>query len=226
MSRFYWKNDRNRSTASKPGEGFLAGRGYITGWLLLGFLTVTFLLWLWIRFISQPSWLRKLPESAAEMLNLLELGWGLTLVLLWIGLLWRYRRNRRTNRFYTLTYDQLITMEPVDFERYVAGLFEEKGYRVVHRGGSGDHGVDLELTSQSGKQAIVQCKRYQGTVGEDVVRDLFGTLMHERVARAFLVTTGEISESAKNWADGKPLTLIDGHTLLNVAAHFSGVKGD
>jgi restriction system protein len=70
--------------------------------------------------------------------------------------------------------------------------------------------------SPTDKKAVVQCKRYQNTVGEEIVRELYGTLIHERAARAFLVTTADISESAQQWAQGKPITLIDGRTLVQI----------
>jgi restriction system protein len=204
-----------------PGEGLFGGRPYRTGWIFVGTLTAVYLLWLWIRLTLQPAWLDALPDLVNEMVNLIELGWGLTLAILWIVLVWRYRQRTNAARSDVPDLEELVSMDPGAFERYVAGLFHQKGYGVVQRGRSGDHGVDLELTSPTGKQAIVQCKRYQGTVGEDVVRDLFGTLMHERVARAFLVTTGEISGAAKLWANGKPLTLIDGNTLLGIASSLA-----
>jgi hypothetical protein len=35
--------------------------------------------------------------------------------------------------------------------------------------------------------------------------------------RGFLVTTADISASAEAWAKGKPITLIDGPTLVDIA---------
>jgi hypothetical protein len=220
-SRFYWIKGQEQAGPSAPGEALFGSRPYQTGWIIVGTLTAVYLLWLWIRLTLQPAWLDALPDLVNELLNLIELGLGLTLAILWIVLVWRYRHRANATRSDVPDLEELISMDPGAFERYVAGLFQQKGYGVVHRGRSGDHGVDLELTSPTDKQAIVQCKRYQGTVGEDVVRDLFGTLMHERVARAFLVTTGEISGAAKLWANGKPLTLIDGNTLLGIASSLA-----
>lgn len=221
LSRFYWLEGREQPDPSAFSEGLFGGRPYRTGWIIVGGLTAVYLLWLWIRLTLQPGWLDTLPDLVNEVVNLVELGWGLTLAILWIVLIWRYRQRANATRPQPVTLEQLVSMNPDEFERYVARLFHQKGYQVVHRGRSGDHGVDLELTSPSGKQAIVQCKRYQGTVGEDVVRDLYGTLMHERVARAFLVTTGEVSEAAKLWTRGKPLTLIDGFTLLSIVSSLA-----
>jgi restriction system protein len=113
--------------------------------------------------------------------------------------------------------EDLQRLSPKAFERYVASLFKSKGYRVGIRGGSGDLGVDLELAGMRGRRAIVQCKRYQNTIGAEIIRELYGTLIHEGVHWAFLVTTAEISDAARQWAEGKPITLIDGAMLLDVA---------
>ena len=116
-----------------------------------------------------------------------------------------------------MSREKLYGLSPRAFERYAASLFRQKGYKVVVRGRSGDLGVDLEVTDGHGRRAIVQCKRYRDTVGAEVVRELYGTLIHEQVAHAFLVTTADISESAREWARGKPMTLIDGGTLVAIA---------
>ena len=58
-------------------------------------------------------------------------------------------------------------------------------------------------------------------MGEKTVRDLFGTLLHERASRAFLVTTADISDAAYKWSLGKPITLIDGDVLVAVATALS-----
>jgi restriction endonuclease Mrr len=45
-------------------------------------------------------------------------------------------------------------------------------------------------------------------------------LIHEGAAHAFLVTTAEISEATRQWAQGKSMTLVDGETLLQIAAEL------
>ena len=219
LSKFYWLSGSGESDVTPASEELLDNGQPRSAWIIVGVVTAIYLLWLWVRLTLQPSWIDALPDLLNEVVNLFELGWGLTLAVVWIVLIWRYRQRTTRRQFVAATREQMITMEPEAFEHYIAELFHEKGYRVIHRGRSGDHGVDLEITSP--KKAIVQCKRYQGTVGEDVVRDLYGTLMHERVARAFLVTTGEISQSAMNWAREKPITLIDGATLVVIASSLA-----
>lgn len=184
-------------------------------WIIVG-LTAVYIFWVLVRAISQPSWLLDLSGVAIEFLRLVEIGWLATLAVLW-GVLWWQKRRVLKRPFVPLNLDQLFNLQPVEFEHYVAHLFRQKKYNVQVRGRSGDLGVDLMLMRTGGKRAIVQCKRYRSTIGPDIVRELYGTLIHEGVAHAFLVTTANISDSARTWAQGKPMTLIDGQTLVDIA---------
>jgi restriction system protein len=191
------------------------GRSVGHGRTLIIILTAVYLLWLFVRIISQPEWLAQLPVSFLELLRLAEIAGFVTLALMW-GLLWWQRGNRTFTAVAPLDLEQLYALQPYEFEQYVADLFRQKGYRVKLHGRRGDNGVDLRLTQPNGKEAIVQCKRYRKSIGPDIVRELYGTLMHERVSHAFLVTTADISDAARAWAQGKPMTLIDGRTLTHI----------
>lgn len=57
----------------------------------------------------------------------------------------------------------------------MAARFRDRGYRVMLTGTAGDHGIDL-VAEKTGKRAIVQCKRWSGSVGEPVLGDLFGAI--------------------------------------------------
>jgi restriction endonuclease Mrr len=72
----------------------------------------------------------------------------------------------------------------------------------------GDNGIDGYL-EKDGKKAILQCKRVQGSVGEPILRDLYGTMYHSGASSAFVVTTGKVSEQARVWASGKPIRIIE-----------------
>jgi hypothetical protein len=62
----------------------------------------------------------------------------------------------------------------------------------------GDHGVDLIL-ARAGEKVIVQCKhRPRGSVGEPVLRDLFGALHH------FNRTSRSTSTRCATWSPAKP----------------------
>lgn len=198
------------------------------GLVMVGVLTIFFLAWLMLHWLFRPQWLRQLPDIVFELVALMETAGAFTLAFLWAGLGWRYWRRMQTNEAIVpplVTLDELQALSPRAFERYVAALFRQKGYKVNLRGGSGDLGVDLELIGVRGRRAVVQCKRYQNTIGAEIIRELYGTLIHEGVHWAFLVTTAEISDAAREWAAGKPITLIDGTMLLDVAQALRDKNG-
>ncbi len=136
---------------------------------------------------------------------------GLTIVF-WA----RQWRNRRIRLEDAQTLSDLMAMTPEDFEAYIAALFEAYGHEAEVSGGNGDHGVDVWVTTDQESRWIVQCKRYSGSVGEPVVRDLYGTLLHTAAQRAYLFTTGSITRQAFDWAEGKPMVLYDGEGLVRL----------
>jgi restriction system protein len=123
--------------------------------------------------------------------------------------------RRRFARVRTLP--EMLALDPAEFEVWIGLLFQLHGYRVRNTQYSGDHGVDIEVSRPPVNTGLVQCKRYRGTVGEPVVRELYGTLIHERGDKAWLATTGAISKRAREWATGKPIELWDGQKLVDLA---------
>ncbi len=181
-------------------------------------MTAVFSTWVFYRWAWQPEWFSRLPHNLIEAFDLFEFGSTMTLVILWSIVYWQRRARRFAPK---LSVDQLYELSPYDFEHFVGRVFRHKGYNVVLRGRSGDMGVDLEVRMQNDhKKAIVQCKRYRNTVGPETVRELYGTMLHERVAHGFLVTTASISKAGREWAKNKPLTLIDGSTLVQIASEL------
>lgn len=146
--------------------------------------------------------------------------WALPLAFILWGMVW-FSHHHERSRFDQLArtenaLDELKSISPSDFEDFVAELFRRKGYRALVVGERGDHGVDIDVKNPQGQRAIVQCKCFtNGWVGENTVRDLYGAFMHDGGATsAFLVTTSFFSDPAKEWAKGKPITLINGPRLV------------
>lgn len=106
-------------------------------------------------------------------------------------------------------------LSDVEFEAYVAGLFEHQGWRATLTKRSGDQGIDIELVKVAdGRRAIAQCKKWKGNVGQPVVRDLYGTMLHANADEAYVVTPGGFTPSATAFSLGKPIRLIGGSELL------------
>jgi restriction system protein len=120
----------------------------------------------------------------------------------------------------------LLEMDPVDFEDLVAELFQAMGMQVMTTARSGDGGVDIQAMDADpirGGKIVIQVKRYSATLPPGPVRDLYGTMLHEGATRGILVTTSEPGPSAREFAAGKPLTLIGGQQLTSLLSrHLAG----
>jgi hypothetical protein len=110
----------------------------------------------------------------------------------------------------------LRNMDPGAFEELVAETYRALGNTAWRVGKSGDHGVDVEVRAPRGERWIVQCKRYRDSVGESIVRELYGTLISEGAERAVLITSANITTPAETWARDKPIDLVDGPGLLDL----------
>jgi restriction system protein len=136
---------------------------------------------------------------------------GITLI--WTFHLWQKRRISFSN---ARRLEDLLALSPGEFEKLVATLFKAYGHQAQVLGGTSDHGVDIVVLSVENEKWVVQCKRYNGSVGEPVVRDLYGTMGHEGAHRAYLITTGTFTSQAREWAVGKPIVLYDGEALVKL----------
>ena len=115
----------------------------------------------------------------------------------------------------------LAAMEWEDFEHLVAQLFEwefaKGGIEVRVTRASRDRGVDAILFDPDplkGGKYVIQAKRYTRTVDVSAVRDLYGTVMNEGANRGILITTASYGPDAYEFANGKPISLVDGPNLL------------
>jgi restriction system protein len=63
---------------------------------------------------------------------------------------------------------------------------------------------------------VVQCKNHTAPVSPSVVRELYGVLLHEEADGAVLVATGGFSNAAKEFAEGKPITLLDSSDVFRM----------
>lgn len=109
--------------------------------------------------------------------------------------------------------DDLQKMEGIEFEHWVADLFRKAGFRVEVTQATGDHGVDLWANIGTDLVAV-QCKRWDSTVGEPVLRDLYGAMTAAGAKAGYLVTTGTFTAQAHEFARSKTLILVDLSKLI------------
>lgn len=77
------------------------------------------------------------------------------------------------------------------------------------------------MRNKEGKKVGVQCKKWKGMVGQPVIRDFYGSLMHGHFKKGFVVTTGRFSEAARDFVRGKSIILINGNKLREIVGKVS-----
>jgi restriction system protein len=146
---------------------------------------------------------------------------GLALARVLIGLRIEQRRKKKL-----IATRNICSLSPSEFEAYVGLLFERAGYRVKRVGGSGDRGIDL-VVSRNQHAGVVQCKRYENSIGPSTVRELIGAMTNAGADHGFLVTTSTFTDGAQREARKAPYTidLVDGERLVRWARRH-GLPGE
>lgn len=115
------------------------------------------------------------------------------------------------------TIDFLKKLEWRSFEKLTEALFRTMNLRAERLRAGADGGVDLVLRHpQNGTiEGLVQCKAWNTyNVGVKPIRELFGVMHAEGAPQGYFVCTGQYTREAMEWAQYKPLTLINGEHLL------------
>jgi len=108
-----------------------------------------------------------------------------------------------------------------EFEAYVALVLRDNGFKQVQlTAGSGDQGVDI-LAQRNGKRYAIQCKNYEGAVGNFAVQEAFAGAQHYGCDVAAVVCPCEFTRGAKELAASTGVLLWDGKKL----GHMMKISG-
>lgn len=125
--------------------------------------------------------------------------------------------------------DLIRDLEWKRFEDVCQQFYEKKGIRSETTALGPDGGIDIRLyQDDTGRPtSIVQCKAWgERFVGVKPVRELLGVMTHEKIGKAFFMTSGSYSEDAKVVAQANRITLIDGTMLLMMIQRLPAEKRD
>jgi restriction system protein len=101
-----------------------------------------------------------------------------------------------------------------EFEALLADSYRGHGFHVEEKGGpKPDGGYDLVLLKEN-QLLLVQCKHWLVfQVGVPKVRELLGAVHKVNATGGILVTCGDFTSQAREFANGTPIELIDGAAL-------------
>jgi restriction system protein len=68
---------------------------------------------------------------------------------------------------------------------------------------------------KDGRKTLVQCKQWKTfSVGRPVLQQMFGIMNDERADEVIVVTSGQFTGEAREFAQRNPIRLVDGPKLL------------
>lgn len=169
------------------------------------------------RFVSARPWI--VPVAVGFLLLLLGKSLAvLRLLVLLVGLVAAAGSRRARVGFVLRTagVGQADYMDGTTFEHFSAEVLRSNGYHVEHVGQVADYGAGLIISNQSGR-AVVQVKRYSGSVGVDAVREAAAARAHYGTHRAIVLTNSSFTPHAINLARSNAVDLWDRNVLVNLA---------
>jgi restriction system protein len=136
----------------------------------------------------------------------------------------RFQRNQLHQQVAVFpSRHSLESMSWRQFEKLVSEVFRRKGFVVEERGGNGpDGGVDLSLRLGNDLY-LVQCKQWKAMrVGVAIVRELYGVMAAEHAVGGFVVASGDFTDDARQFAQGRSIELVGTDQLLDLIEETAG----
>jgi hypothetical protein len=118
-------------------------------------------------------------------------------------------------------FGDVYALSPRRFEEFVADIYSNLGFSTRLTQQTRDGGFDIVLLEHnSGRQIIVECKRYSGgnKVGLGVVDRVLGVQLRTGIRQAKIVTTSHFTKdaiAASKQVTNFDLELVDADALLN-----------
>lgn len=111
---------------------------------------------------------------------------------------------------------RLVALRRMTWDEFSSRIIEgyrRRGYEVeAARGGP----FDFTLR-QNARVTLVQCRRWKASsVGVGPVRELYEALEKHEAFNAICIAAGEFSEAARQFAAGKPITLVSNAELAGL----------
>jgi restriction system protein len=130
-----------------------------------------------------------------------------------MGLYLRFKKENVENSTYSSIY---IKQDPFMFESFAADVMEKsRGGSTWVLPASGDFGVDFEHTTKEGL-FLGQVKCYQGDLPFDPIALIHSNMVKKGAIGGYVITTGSFTNSARKYAEGLNIELIDGIKLVEL----------
>ncbi len=134
-------------------------------------------------------------------------------------------RSRKKRREVSYSHEKLRRVNPYnqtpeEFEKTISSLLTSMGVENLETLEISETGVDMGGILE-GKKYVILARRYRGAISVKLLRRLFERMLEEDAERGMFITTSDFSQNAYRFVEGKPVDLITGEKLLELAkAHL------
>lgn len=133
----------------------------------------------------------------------------------------RYFQKRKLPAI-PLPIQDVLKLDPYDFEHFIAQLLTAQGFtNVALIGRAGDRGVDLIADDPNFRRTVVQCKRYIGhNVSAVPIQRLHSFAVTRKAERKIMITTSDFTPQAYDEAQHTQTELVNGDRLRILIAQY------
>lgn len=118
---------------------------------------------------------------------------------------------------------EIDKMSGVQFEQYLALLFQDLNYTVKTTPATGDFGADLILQKDN-RKIVVQAKRYSKNVGIKAVQEVKSAIDHYKANEAWVVTNSFFTKAAVELSQSNSVSLVNREQLIKLILTIKKTK--
>lgn len=119
------------------------------------------------------------------------------------------------------TLSEIAEMSGLEFEAFLYRLLIQMGFTNLQLTPINDQGGDLVGDSPEGVRTVVQAKRWKNTLGNSVVQELLGAILHYDAVVGMVITNSAFTPAARQLAaKDQRITLCDGSWLESQIRKF------
>jgi hypothetical protein len=111
--------------------------------------------------------------------------------------------------------------DPIGYENFVSLQLERLGWKTKGTPSSGDQGADI-IAEINGNIAVIQCKLYSGSVGNDAIQQVYAAKEFYGANLAAVVTNSTFTKSAKQLASRLNVLLLHHDQLGEIQGRAVG----
>lgn len=113
----------------------------------------------------------------------------------------------------SITINDLDLMSGIEFENFIATLFQKYGYSVNKTKVTGDQGIDLIIEKNGYQKIGIQAKCYSSSVGNKAVQEIVAGLKYYDLEKGIVITNNYFTNSAIELAHSNNIILWDRNIL-------------